>query len=152
MLLSSLLLLCAASVLVATQLPVGTHLEIRMRQGLHSYSAKAGTPIEAVVIAPVLVGGATVIPPGAIVRGQVREVTKVGLGLIHERASILIEFNALEMPGGETIAIEAPAKSQRCRPSASRRRERRRPEDYREAAPPLQALPNHVNWLGNPDG
>lgn len=107
MLLSSLLLLCAAPVLVATQLPVGTHLEIRMRQGLHSYSAKAGTPIEAVVIAPVLVGGATVIPPGAIVRGQVREVTKVGLGLIHERASMLLEFNSLELPGGETIAMEA---------------------------------------------
>ena len=107
MIFRSLTLLCTGLVALAAQIPAGTHIEIRMRQGLHSYSAKAGTPLEAIVIAPVVVNGITVVPTGAIMRGKLQEVTRVGLGLIHERASMRLEFNSLELPGAGTIAIDA---------------------------------------------
>ena len=100
-------LLCAGFVTSAAQVPAGTHIEIRMRQGLNSYSAKAGAAIEAIVIAAVVTEGFIVIPAGAIVRGQVREAKRVGLGFVHERASLLLEFNSLEIPGLEAIAINA---------------------------------------------
>lgn len=89
----------------AADLPAGTLLEIRLRQGLHSYTAKAGQSIDAVVAAPVLVEGQIAIPAGSRLSGTVREVKRVGIGFVHERATLSIEFNHLQLKDSAPIPV-----------------------------------------------
>jgi len=93
---------CFAS---AVELPVGQMLEVRLRHGLHSYSAKAGERVEAVVAAPVLFYGTVGIPTGSLLTGTLRKVHRVGFGLVHERALIEMNFDRLEISGSPPIAV-----------------------------------------------
>lgn len=79
----------------------GTELQIRLRQAVSSYSSKAGTPITALVIAPVEREGKVVIPMGSTLSGYVREARRVGLGFSRETALLHLEFDRIVLPGQE---------------------------------------------------
>jgi len=73
---SALLLIAAAGAFAAAiQAPAGTQIEIRLQTKVSSKSAKPKDPVEAAVIAPVVVGGQFVIPAGATIRGTVQKAT-----------------------------------------------------------------------------
>src|SRR5580658_9564127 len=59
--------------------PAGTEVHIRLTTTLGSYASRAGTPIGAVVIAPVKKNGETVLPAGSVVSGRVKGPCAWGL-------------------------------------------------------------------------
>ncbi|WP_031500264.1 LssY C-terminal domain-containing protein [Bryobacter aggregatus] len=95
-----------ASPLTAVEVPAGARLEIRLRHAIHSFSAKAGSPVEAVLIAPVLHNDSILVPAGSLIHGTLTAVQRVGLGLVHERASLSFNFSHLELPNGSIVPIE----------------------------------------------
>jgi len=83
----------------ALQVPSGTHVEIRLKNKLSSQTAKVKDQVEAVVIAPVAIGGEFLIPAGAAARGAVEKVaasTKPD-----ERSTLGIAFTELEFAGAK---------------------------------------------------
>jgi LssY C-terminus len=68
-------LIAAASLLAATEIPKGTQLQIRLTTAVNTSTAKPKQAFEAVVIAPVVVGGAVVLSAGTKVSGHVQDVT-----------------------------------------------------------------------------
>jgi len=91
----------------AATVPAGALLEIRLQQEINSYSASAGKPVQAVLIAPVTVHGEILIPAGSVVKGTVKNVQRVGAGIIHETATIHLHFDQLQLPDGSVSPIEA---------------------------------------------
>lgn len=85
--------------------PTGTQLRVRLTTSVASYSTKAGTPVNAVLIAPAQMDGGNTLPAGAILSGQVKKVTRIGLGIRHETAALDLEFNRLSMPEGEPTPL-----------------------------------------------
>ena len=101
---------CIALASMATKaasltVPAGKTLEIRITHSLASFSSKKGSAVESVIIAPVREQGQVVIPMGAQVTGTVRDVKRIGLGLIHETARLSIDFNRLVLPDGTMLPI-----------------------------------------------
>jgi hypothetical protein len=103
-LLSVLLSIAALSI---RPLPQGTQLHIRLTSPVGSYASAPGSPVSAVLIAPLIVDGETVLPAGSTLAGTVKSVTRVGLGLRHETASLDLEFSQITTPDGETIPVSA---------------------------------------------
>lgn len=97
----------AATLALAARVESGTVLELRLRQEINSNSTVQGSRFEAVVVSPVLNGEREAIPAGTIARGIVDHVAKVGVGLIHERASIGLHINELELPDGRRFVISS---------------------------------------------
>jgi hypothetical protein len=86
----------------AADVPAGTVLELRLLTSLASYSSKTGDAVEAMVVSPACPRG---LPAGATVSGVVTRVHKVGLGLIHESASMEVEFRELRLPEGQRYGL-----------------------------------------------
>jgi hypothetical protein len=82
-------------------------LKVRLQTPLTSYSSNPGSQFQSVVIAPYESGGRILMPPGTLVFGTVRRTTAVGLGLIHERASLEIEFREYQLPNGRKLPFTA---------------------------------------------
>src|ERR1039458_3665369 len=61
------------------QAPPGTLIQIRLTTTVGSYASTAGTRVSAVLIAPVMVDGETVLPAGSVGSGIVRRAARVGL-------------------------------------------------------------------------
>lgn len=91
---------------LAETIPSGTILELRLRQEVNSYSSAQGSTIQAYLSAPVVVDGKIFLPMESVAVGRVREVKRVGLGLIRERAHLLIEFDQLVLPNGERYNVK----------------------------------------------
>ena len=87
--------------------PTGTPLHIRLTSTVGSYASRAGSPISAILIAPVVVDGQTVLPAGTAVLGIVKTVRRVGLGIRYETARLDFAFNHLTSGNGESIPISA---------------------------------------------
>ncbi|MGD0364609.1 MAG: LssY C-terminal domain-containing protein [Bryobacteraceae bacterium] len=87
--------------------PAGTPLHIRLTTTVGSYASEAGTPVSALLIAPIMVDGQTVMPAGSVVSGTVRRAARVGLGIRHETAALDLEFNRAQLPGGDAPALRA---------------------------------------------
>ncbi len=98
-------LLLSLELLTMRQAPVGTQLHIRLTTAVGSYASKAGTPVQAVLIAPVIVGGETYLPEGSILSGTVNSVQRVGLGIFHETAALHLEFRDVALPDGRSFPI-----------------------------------------------
>lgn len=81
-------------------------LKIRLLTGISTYTAKAGNPFTAVVIAPYEVDGRVIIPRDSLIYGSVRKARKVGFGLVHERASLSLNFDHYELPSGDEYPLE----------------------------------------------
>src|SRR3954447_1589472 len=91
----ALSLLLPVAALSWREVPVGTTVHLRLLSPVASYSSRAGTPVRAVVIAPVEARGEIVIPAGAKVQGRVVSAKRVGLGIVRERAALDIRFESL---------------------------------------------------------
>ncbi|MGA3189456.1 MAG: LssY C-terminal domain-containing protein [Bryobacteraceae bacterium] len=100
-------LLCSAGLLTIREVPAGTRLEIRLTSTVGSYASKAGSPVSAVLIAPVRVGGELLLPAGSILTGTVKSVRRVGLGILHETAGMSLEFTEIILPDDETLPLSA---------------------------------------------
>ena len=99
-----LLLMCPLAI---PQVPSGTQLHIRLTTTIGSYASKVGTPVPAVLIAPVMVDGRTVLPAGSTISGKVKKVARVGLGIRHETAGLELGFDRLSLPGQAYIPLSA---------------------------------------------
>jgi hypothetical protein len=77
--------------------PVGTEIQIRLKTKVSTQSSKPKDPVEAVVIAPVMVNGEFVIPAGAVARGTVEKAVQSSKS--DERSSLLLSFTELEIAG-----------------------------------------------------
>src|ERR1017187_5124044 len=82
----------------ARLVPAGTQVQIRLTSTVGSYASTAGTPVSAVLIAPVMVDGKTVLPVGSVVSGSVKRAARVGLGIRHETAALDLAFNEVALP------------------------------------------------------
>jgi hypothetical protein len=91
----------------AAQTLTGTALEARLLTPISTYSAKRGMQIAAAVTTPLCAGGVRVLPAGTELRGVVKRVHKVGLGLVHESAGLELEFTQLELPDGREYTVAA---------------------------------------------
>ena len=81
--------------LLAVQVPAGTEIQIRLKTKVGSNTSKPKDPVEAVVIAPVMVDGEFAIPAGAAVRGIVTQATPATDPTV--RAVLGLDFRELEM-------------------------------------------------------
>lgn len=101
----SILLSIATS--VPSRLPEGTRLHVRLMTAVGSYASKPGSSVTAVLIAPVTVDGEIVLQPGSMLTGRVKSVTRVGLGLRHEIASLDLDFDRIAPRGGQAMPMSA---------------------------------------------
>src|SRR5579884_265929 len=98
----SLYALCFCAVLscpAGAAPPVGgIAIEARLLTPLSSYTSKTGDTVRAIITTPVCPGGGDPEPSGAILEGAIKKVHRVGLGLLHETASLQIDLADLVMP------------------------------------------------------
>jgi hypothetical protein len=99
--------LLAIAALTTRPLPEGTQLHIRLTTTVGSYASKPGSPVSAVLIAPVTMDGETVLPSGSTLSGRVKAVTRVGFGVRHETAGLDLEFNQLTPLDGDAVPVSA---------------------------------------------
>jgi hypothetical protein len=83
--------------------PGANRVEARLLTPISTYSSRPGAAVEAVVSTPLCQEGAS-LPEGTTVQGVVTRVRKVGLGLIHETASLEVDFKTLHLPDGTDYA------------------------------------------------
>lgn len=79
--------------------PAGSVLHVRLTNAVGSFASRPGSSIQAVLIAPVRVDSETVIPAGSVLSGHVKSVRRVGLGVLHETASLDPVFDTISLPG-----------------------------------------------------
>jgi hypothetical protein len=101
----SLLVATQSIVWQPAQAPAGTPLHVRMTTAVGSFASRTGSPVEAVLIAPVKVNGATILPAGSTLMGEVTAVRRVGLGVVHDTSSLTLNFYSVTLPEGGTIVI-----------------------------------------------
>jgi hypothetical protein len=83
--------------------PGASPVEARLLTPLSTYNSKPGDYVEAVVTTPLCQEGAS-LPEGTTVQGMLKRVRKVGIGLIHETASMEVDFQTLHLPDGADYA------------------------------------------------
>ena len=86
------------------RMPVGSEIQIRLKTKVATPTSKPKDPVEAVVIAPVMVEGQFVIPAGAVVRGDVEKATQSTKP--DERSTLLLAFTEIEI-GGAKLKLAA---------------------------------------------
>src|SRR5580693_4990455 len=99
--------LLSIAALTTRPLPGGTQLHIRLTTAVGSYASTRGSAVSAVLIAPVIMDGETVLAAGSKLTGRVKGVTRVGFGVRHETAGLDLEFDRITPPGGEPIPLFA---------------------------------------------
>ena len=83
----------------AVVLPAGTHLEVRLIGKVSTLTAKAKDPVEAVLVAPVVIAGEFVLPAGTKLRGEVEQFANATKG--DERSTLSLTFTELEVDGAK---------------------------------------------------
>jgi len=86
-------------------IPAGKSFWVRLLDPVASYSSKPGTFIRATLIQSPDCDGAPVFPAGLEVDGQVVAARKVGLGIVHETASLEIIFDRIVAADGNVLPI-----------------------------------------------
>ncbi|HET6930661.1 MAG TPA: LssY C-terminal domain-containing protein [Candidatus Acidoferrum sp.] len=86
-------------------IPAGKSFWVRLLDPVASYSSKPGTFIRATLIQSPDCDGAPVFPAGLEVDGEVVAARKVGLGFVHETASLEIIFDRIVTPDGTVLPI-----------------------------------------------
>ncbi len=94
----------AAVAALGVEVPAGTELQLRLKSKVSSNTSKLKDPVEATVIAPVVVDGKFVIPAGAVVRGTVTEAKAAPSGA--ERALLGLSFTELDL-GAQKLKLNA---------------------------------------------
>ena len=103
--LASAALALAGDKITPTAIPATFH--VRLNEPLTSYGSKAGTTFTVTVISPLEIDDRLILPQGSLIHGMVRRASAVGLGLIHERATLDLAFREYELAGGERFPFEA---------------------------------------------
>src|SRR5579863_3629304 len=98
-------LMLPVHLLLIKQAAAGTPLHVRLTSPVGSYASKAGMNVSAVLIAPVMTGGDTLIPAGSALSGTVTRVKRVGLGIVHETATLALDFNQVTLPDGKMMDV-----------------------------------------------
>jgi len=88
-------------------IPADTPLEIRLTKRISTNQSHPGTPVEAVLSAPVVIADKVLLPQGSMVYGIVDNVAHVGLGIRHETASMAIRIYEIVSPAGSAYFIAA---------------------------------------------
>ncbi len=102
---SAVLLLCASFAGTAATRTVS--VETRLLTPISTYTAKRRMPVAAVIATPVCRNGSSALPEGAELRGEIKKLSKVGLGLVHESAALQLDFTRLHLPGGGEYDVSA---------------------------------------------
>jgi LssY C-terminus len=93
---AALLPVCPA---LAIQAPAGTHIQARFTRQVTTKTAKPNDAVEAVVVAPVVIGGEFLVPAGAVLRGTVTKATASTKP--DERSTLALTFTELEFDGAK---------------------------------------------------
>ncbi|MBV9505491.1 MAG: LssY C-terminal domain-containing protein [Acidobacteriia bacterium] len=94
----------AGTLVTETSSPVS--LAVRLLTPLSSYTSKAGEPVTALIATPVCAGRES-WPAGVIVRGVLKRIHGVGLGLAHETAAMELEFRTVNFPDTRSYPVDA---------------------------------------------
>src|SRR5580700_798017 len=100
-------LLFSVSLVAIRHVPAGTPLHIRLTTTVGSYASKVGSPVSALLIAPVMLDGNVILPVGSLVSGRVKMVARVGFGIRHETAALDLEFDRVTLPNRTLIPVSA---------------------------------------------
>ncbi len=96
-----------APALAAAAGPAAPGIEVRLLTAVSTYHSRPGDRIEAAISARACAQDGDAIPDGAVLRGEVGHLHKVGLGLIHESANLELRFDELAFPDGRTFPVAA---------------------------------------------
>jgi LssY C-terminus len=102
-----LYLMLSMNLLAAREVPAGTQLHVRLIHTVGSYASKVGTPVNAVLIAPVVIQDEVLLPVGSVLSGTVKAVNRVGYGIRHETASLDLGFDSISFPQGDATPLSA---------------------------------------------
>ena len=105
--LPALLFWAAPASATCENIPVGKSFWIRLLDPVASYSTKPGTTVRAILIQSPECDYSPVFPAGLEVDGEVTAVRKVGLGFIHDSATLEIRFTQIVTSAGEVLPIAA---------------------------------------------
>jgi hypothetical protein len=83
----------------------GKSFWIRLVDPVASYSSKPGASVRAILIQSPECDALPVFPAGLEVDGQVASVQKVGLGFLHDRATLEIQFDRIIAADGTVLPI-----------------------------------------------
>ncbi len=81
-------------------------VEARLLTPITTYSTRTGSTFEAAVTTP-LCGLEGELPEGTVIRGSVSHLHRVGLGFLHETASLRLEFSTIHFADGGDYAVDA---------------------------------------------
>lgn len=98
-------MLLPLSLFALRQASPGTELHVRLVTPVGSYASKPGNPVSAVLIAPVTADDQTLLPEGSMLNGEVQRVAKIGFGILHETATLVLNFNEVTLPDGHTFHL-----------------------------------------------
>jgi hypothetical protein len=104
--LSYLLIILTSVAATAAELPAGTTLSVRQQVTVGTAFSKVGDPISAVLLAPVLEQGRTLLPAGAELEGSVTMVRKMGLGFKYQSAAMSLGFHSVRFSNGKEVHID----------------------------------------------
>ena len=90
-------LLLIPAMAMAQEVPAGTEIAIRLTSSISTRNSHAADPVDAVVIAPVVLNGRTAIAAGAIVHGKVEKIAQPQPP--DRRATLLLIFHRIETSG-----------------------------------------------------
>ncbi|HLX42697.1 MAG TPA: LssY C-terminal domain-containing protein [Bryobacteraceae bacterium] len=99
--------LLSLSMLALRQAPAGTQLHIRLTTPVGSYGSAVGSPVSAVLIAPMRIDDETLIPAGSELSGIVTRAQRVGFGILHETATLALGFTDVTLPDGRKLPLSA---------------------------------------------
>jgi hypothetical protein len=91
---------------VMRNLPAGQELQVVLLDDLSSAISKPGDSFRASVSQSVMAEGGVAIPSGAVLRGTVVEAVPLN-PKIGGRAKLVLDFDRLELPSGETVPVNA---------------------------------------------
>jgi hypothetical protein len=98
-------ILLPLSLIAVRQAPVGTELHVRLITPVGSYASKPEDFVSAVLIAPVTIDDRTILREGSTLSGTILRVAKVGVGIVHETASLVLNFNQVTLDDGATFPL-----------------------------------------------
>lgn len=93
--------------LLLKQAAAGTPLHVRLTTAVGTYATKAGQAVQAVLIEPVQADRDILIPAGSTLAGTVTKVKRVGFGIVHETATLALDFDKIVLPNGQSISISS---------------------------------------------
>ncbi len=83
--------------------PAGTHVPLRLTQGISTKTAKPGDGVYAETTFPITIDNQMVIPAGTYVQGRISSVKRAGR--IKGQAELLIHFTSMIYPSGYTVML-----------------------------------------------